>query len=511
MNRKNIRLICTILLALVVGTANAQRIGCVHFGDQSDMVQGDGPRQIIKHRSLPNPMEFNPEVTYRQLVVLVTFNDTDFSMDDPATYYNRLFNEQGFNEGMGRGCVADYFREQSEGRLNLQFDVYGPVKVNNTAGGHDKWDYGGQDCRAAMKILFENEDIDYSVYDWNGDGDVEQVVFVLAGLNGSQVNGYIWPNTSTFSVKTPGGKYIDTYSASNELWQEGGSCGIGTIIHEFCHCLGLPDIYPVYTASIYSVVDEWDLMDGGNMTNKGWCPPNLSTMEKLYLGWASPVELTEPVTIEGMKPVSDGGETYIIRNSGNSDEFYLLENRRQEGWDYGCPGNGLLIFHVDYSQSAWAGNQVNASNTYFRYDLFHADGKDYRDWDPANNGKDKSKWTMDVWLRSRYLSTSPYPYNNPETFVVNESLTDESDPVAALFTANAQGQNVMGKPVTNIRIAKDGTVGFDFMNPKSDGVTTTLNDKEKINQWYTTTGLRLSTRPTAKGLYIHNGKKVVVR
>ena len=71
-------------------------------------------------------------------------------------------------------------------------------------------------------------------------------------------------------------------------------------------------------------------------------------MEKMYLRWDQPEELTSSTTITDMKPVSAGGKTYIIRNSGNPDEFYLLENRQQDGWDYACPGNGLLIYHVDY-------------------------------------------------------------------------------------------------------------------------------------------------------------------
>ena len=79
---------------------------------------------------LPEPYKFDAQKTYRVPVVLFSFSDLDFSMDHPVAYYNRLFNEPGFNEGMGKGCVADYFRDQSAGRLNLQFDIYGPVKID---------------------------------------------------------------------------------------------------------------------------------------------------------------------------------------------------------------------------------------------------------------------------------------------------------------------------------------------------------------------------------------------
>ena len=52
-------------------------------------------------------------------------------------------------------------------------------------------------------------------------------------------------------------------------------------------------------------------MDGGNFTNYGWCPPNYTPIEKMLLGWLTPVELTEPASIVNLKPVSEGGEVYI--------------------------------------------------------------------------------------------------------------------------------------------------------------------------------------------------------
>ncbi len=107
-----------IAVALVMATmsAQAQRRGCLH---------SEAATRAENTNRMPKPYDFDPERTYRVPVVLVSFSDMDFTMESPAEYYNRLFNEQGFNEGAGRGCVADYFREQSGGRLNLSFDIYG--------------------------------------------------------------------------------------------------------------------------------------------------------------------------------------------------------------------------------------------------------------------------------------------------------------------------------------------------------------------------------------------------
>jgi hypothetical protein len=216
-----------------------------------------------------------------------------------------------------------------------------------------------------------------------------------------------------------------------------------------------------------------------------------------------------------MKPVSEGGTAYLVRNSGIPDEYYILENRCQSGWDYGVPGNGLLIFHVDYDPIAWADNVVNTQKDHFRYDLFHPDGKNYKDWDPAQNGKDMSKYTMDKRLRSSYLSTTTYPYVNPETGVLLQSLTDDTTPAATLFNANAAFEYKMSKPITNIQLADDGTVSFSFMGDGTavKGVTTAKTGEAAV--WYDLNGGRLSASPSRAGIFIRRNpdgtsRKVVI-
>ena len=462
-----------------------------------------GTRATLRYPS----KDWDANKTYRQAVVLITFADCDFSMEDPAAYYQRLFNENGYNEGYGLGSVADYFRDQSGGLFNLQFDIYGPIKVGISAKGSYN-NYGFNAMEEALAALDTLTTQDFSVYDWNGDGVVEQMLFVAAGLCGNQASGYIWPNTDYTTLNAPGKKEMVNTCITCELWRDKTLCGIGTICHEFVHCLGLPDLYPV-GGTYYSAIDEWDLMDGGNYTNKGWCPPNFSALEKMLLGWASPIELTSPTTITGMKPVSEGGETYLIRNSGYDDEFYLLENRRQTKWDYCLPGQGLAIFHVDYNQDKWTSNQVNNVDGHYRYDLFHADGKAYIDWDPKNNGKDDGKYTMEPWARNRYLSTSVYPFTNPETLFINEGLTDGTSPAATLYYANADGAKFMQKAITNIQVASDGSISFDFMQVPSGINELRIENSELKDSWYDLQGRRLQGPPTGKGVFIHKKKKVI--
>ena len=232
------------------------------------------------------PKDLNANHTYRQLVVLVSFSDCDFSIEDPKATYDAMFNQNGYNQRDGAGCIADYFRDQSSGLFNLQFDVYGPIKVNSkvqSGSGSSANFRTTVFVEAIRNLITQQPAIDFSPYDWNGNGYVNQVIFVYAGYAGNQpgLATYIWPSTGSMNmVTTPDGYKIYRYSSSGELWINNTSCGIGTICHEFSHCLGLPDVYPTNSQTAV-IVDEWDLMDGGHGSNRGWCPPNYSALEKI--------------------------------------------------------------------------------------------------------------------------------------------------------------------------------------------------------------------------------------
>ena len=475
-------------------------------------------------QALSKPVtDWDANKTYKQLVVLVSFSDTDFQNEYDKTFYERMFNEQGFNNSLGKGSVTDYFRDQSGGQFNLEFDVFGPYKVSTKAQPYENptastRNYGSAPMREATQMMMEeNKTWDFKQYDWNGDGKIEQVIYVFAGLSGNQSNascyGFVWPNTSIMtSIETPDGMIISAYTNSCELWTNNSSCGIGTICHEFSHSLGLPDIYPTGGSSgFYSVCDEWDLMDGGNFTNRGWCPPNYTAQEKMYMGWVTPVELTEPTTVTDMKSISDGGEIYMIRHTDT--EYLLLENRQRTGWDAGTPGRGLVITHVDFSQGAWESNTVNATaENSFRVDIVHADNMHYEEWD---------RWMIDQGFTSAYanasrmnnwhLSTSPFPWSTDSTEFVNDALTDTSTPAAKMYHPNAADKTLLGKAITNIKMSEDGLISFDFMGGNQTGIRS-VHDLQSAFQRgiYDLQGRKLDGMPQKRGLYIIHGKKVII-
>lgn len=414
-------------------------------------------RGAAVHRTLSKPFKsWDPEKTYRVPVILMSFADCDFSCENPQQFYDRIFNESGYNLGAGPGCVADYFRDQSRGQFNVVFDVVDPIKLTHQQKDKNGSNFGSTQIRDAIETA--DEQLNYADYDWDGDGKAETVVIVYAGYGGNEdedaAYGCIWPNTNNLYFSLDGVK-IGGYSASPELWTENTSCGIGTICHEFCHVLGLPDLYPT-SGDEFSVLDEWDLMDGGNYADNGWCPPNLSIHEREYLGWQTPEDLTEAKDITDMPSFESTGKAYRIVNDAHPSEYYLLENRQWEGWDFMLPNHGLLITHVDFYEDVWQGNYVNRIAKQHRLEYFHADNLDYN-WYEEWLG-DKSPYGAD--RRNLRLQNTSYPYIDAEG-LHHDALTDWSVPAAIIFNKRDDGKLLMGKSITAIR-ETDGLISFSF-------------------------------------------------
>ena len=66
----------------------------------------------------------------RSLVILVNYTNKVFKAGHDADYFQRILNEEHFEEAPFMGSVADYFRDQSRGQFQLSFDVVGPVTLS---------------------------------------------------------------------------------------------------------------------------------------------------------------------------------------------------------------------------------------------------------------------------------------------------------------------------------------------------------------------------------------------
>ena len=406
--------------------------------------------------------------TQSGLVILVEFKDKKFVTENPQPTFQRFFNEEGYNEGGMAGSVKDYFKKQSYDKLTIEFDVVGPYTTANDMeyyGAHYKDDSGNEhnDIHPALMVreavdAAHEAGVDFSKYDWDKDGNVDQVFVIYAGYSEAQgaAPETIWPHEWSLSVEDKRVKYdgvwINTYGCAAELRGSEGTTmdGIGTACHEFSHCLGLPDMYDTDYSGGYGT-GYWDVMNGGSYLDNSRTPAGYTSYERWFSGWMEPVEIKEMTQITGMKPLATHAEAYVLYNEGRkkdiTGEYYLLENRQPVDFDSKLYGHGMLILHVDYNESAWTNNKVNDDVNHQRCTIIPADNQ---------------------FAQSYYndIAGDPWPGVTGNTL-----LNNYSTPAATVFSKNSDGQKFMNKQIDSItenptEVSNVNTISFVACRPE---------------------------------------------
>lgn len=390
-------------------------------------------------------------------IILVEFKDKKFNNT-----------RQGIIEAMltGNESVGQYFRDQSNGMYEPDFDVYGIYSLSQNReyyGGHQ----GSSNDKALGTMVSEAvelaaaDGVSFKPYDTNNDDYCDVVIVIYAGVGEAQASWNhpeaIWPcnwNLSSAAYYGNGGNgafrpsssdpVVDTFAVFNELHgsNDDGTTidGIGTFCHEFGHCLGLPDFYDTGGGDHYGLGD-WDIMCLGCYNNDGFTPPGYSAYEKNFMGW---IEFITPLPgtyytlpVFNQKQLSTD-KALCITSDLNANEFFIVENRKKQGWDRYAPGEGLMITHVTYSADRWWGNTPNNEDIQLMTIM------------NADNSWSYSDESTDLW-----------PQNSKTEF------TDNSSPAAVLHM-RANGRIVsnagsLGKPMTDMVINADGTASFWYM------------------------------------------------
>ncbi len=367
--------------------------------------------EIIVHRnaspmmrransSQPNKTTSSGSCPPRGLIILVNFSDVKMQGENTQEAFAQMLGGETYTyNGVSYGSAKKYFSDQSYGKYVPEFDVVGPVTLSKDMAYYGANDAAGVDMHRpemvneACSIANADFGADFSRYDGDNDGNVDFVFLIYAGYaeaQGADAN-TIWPHQwDLYSGGIPAsdreydGKYVLSYACSSELQGYSGTTrdGIGTFCHEFSHVLGLPDLYAT-NGSAHKTLGYWDVMDSGNYNNNGYTPPSYSAYERFVLGWLKPTILNaaQAVTLKDLQSneqaylISETGTHNLNGNDPNPVFFYLLENRQQTGWDEFLPGHGMLITRVDYNDSYWWYNVVNADPQYTRVDLIEADGE----------------------------------------------------------------------------------------------------------------------------------------
>ena len=394
------------------------------------------------------------------LVILMQFQDLSFVTENVLDVYKDFFNKENYTDNGFTGSVKDYFKAQSYNQFELDFDVVGPFTSRDSMayyGKHYTDDSGKEhnDSHAAVlayeACLMADSVVNFADYDWDGDGEVDQVFVIYAGYAEAQGGApeTIWPHKwvlagGGYSNVMFDGVKVDTYACAPELCNAEGANldGIGTACHEFSHCLGLPDMYDTDYSGGYGM-GYWDVMNAGSYLNNAKTPAGYTSYERMFSGWLTPTELKGDMTqISNMKALVDSPEAYILYNEGNKNEYYLLENRQNKGFDGALFGHGLLVLHVDYNEGLWLSNDINNDPNHQRCTVIAADDE-YGE-----------RYAEDI-------AGDAFPGPTQNT-----TLNNISTPAAMVYNKNTDGSYYMNKAIDHITESEEGLISFVALRPE---------------------------------------------
>ena len=395
---KKALLILTLMLmghGLTYGQIRMATPRNTYYERTGDTPEAFAQRRMAAAQSGPNRVVGTRSIFPRVLVIMVNFSD--YAFVSTKADVDSMFNAQNWTKDGATGSIRQYFYDQSSGAYNPQFDVVGPVTLSQ---GYAH--YGSNNTQAAAMVLeacrLVNDSVDFSQYDTNNDGKVDMVFVSFAGFgeNDPPTNdlvsnpaNLVWPHYWTISSAGHGsdprifdGKTIENYECANELDGLFSTAtrkvvaGIGVMVHEFCHGLGLPDLYITGGNQFaHKTWGKWSVMDYGPYNNDMHTPPSLSAYERYFMGWITPTLLNsaDDITLE---PLSTSNQAGIITSdgqmpgTGRGTIYWMVENRQKTGWDIDIPGSGLLLSQI----KPWSSNSVNNDKNNMKIDILEADG-----------------------------------------------------------------------------------------------------------------------------------------
>ncbi len=326
--------------------------------------------------------------------------------------------------------VAHYFSEASKGTLNLVPATESHGTVNDGVVGWMRLGATTPEATAQSTSSFKSNRIaadainqamsyiDFIQFDVNNDGRVTSaeltIVVVLGGYEasfGKDATGKalasdgtsprLWGQSRSFvtsfsgvsaPTQTKNGStvVIDTvidgmtYSIVGERHGD-HPLTMGIVAHELGHSLfSLPDLYDI-TAVSYGV-GGWSLMGFGSWGKKntevyaGATPVMLDAWSRIAMGWIDP-DIPENGSVTTIQAAHQSNANIIKIPTANANEYFLVENRQNAGYDEGLSYlilsnnyGGLAVWHIDDSMGTRGLNNDNANVNRKRVDLVAAVG-----------------------------------------------------------------------------------------------------------------------------------------
>ncbi|MBN1155119.1 T9SS type A sorting domain-containing protein [candidate division KSB1 bacterium] len=366
------------------------------------------------------------------------YSDDDTYFINPPPHDKNYFVQQllalsNYFENVSRGqliLTADVYPEASleSYSLNQPMTYYSP---NTTEEELDQ--RLGEFFRDSFMAAAEDDRIDFSKYDafiifHAGVGadftfDLESTPNDLPSvfLNLNDLRSTIGNDDPSFAgIKVGDSVITEGLILPETQCQMGYDIGLlGTTCIMFGHQIGLPNLYDSDTGR--PGIGAFGLMDQGSANFLGLLPAQPCAWSKVFLGWEEPIVLSTATGIEVAAGIA-AHPGKIFKIPINATEYYLIENRQRhalrdvettvgydengtrvefkvreggsyeltpssedgkigvivdvEEYDFGLPGSGILIWHIDEAviEQKYTENRVNTDIDHRGVDLVEADG-----------------------------------------------------------------------------------------------------------------------------------------
>jgi immune inhibitor A len=413
--------------------------------------------------------------------------------------------------------VRQYFETSSGKQFSPQFDIVGPIVLpqkmayygGNKANGSD--DKFSDFCKDAMEQARELVD-DWSIYDNDKDGRIELVCVIFAGFGQNQggADSTIWAKASYQNVKFNDALRISRFNCCAELFYPQYPSyinGTGVFIHEFSHCMGLPDLYATNKNGYVNNqgMESYSIMDYGLYNHNGFAPSPYNAWEQEVMGWTEMEDVRSQMEegtfqVDDLLPLIEGGKAYKLMNSDNNREYIVMENVQKRGLNQYAYGHGLLVYHVDYPYESVNMNDAPNNNPgHPSVAVVPAGGL------LVSNYLRGKSYTTNEWMAS--IAASPFPGSKEVV-----SLSDQMQLPNYCFY-NGDTKKPVGFMLSEIlEDSESGSIRFTISPDESMGVNVVRWKKDDdTNKIYDLQGRRILGQldQLKRGIYVTHGKKII--
>ena len=332
--------LCAMILILALALCPALQIFAEEQTDQAQSVQTvevgipvEEHPELFLTRSMPTHGEG------KIAVFLIEF--PDYPNEDPLLtreFYNNIYFNGGIETNLPKDIsVAEYFRQQSHGKLNISGYIFDWYMAKHE---RSYYDFRKNELVMEAAEYYRSQGVDFSQFDGDNNGIIDAIVYHFAGEYSDQLDSAWYMGETSY---TPDGEYhgiIDglKFTTMVQVNNHFDSRTAFTICHELTHTLGMPDLYSEFGSGFHPTDSLMSSVANGT----------INPYIKILLGWVNSVSVVTDAVDDFKLYTSsiDGIDDIVIVTdefTGFFDEFFIVAYRQEQG----TPRPYGIIWHVD--------------------------------------------------------------------------------------------------------------------------------------------------------------------